>query len=253
MKLRTMTLALIASIGLSAFAHAGDVNAPAVPTKAPASTSTSLNGYPYDSSGLYVGIFSQGGGGSVAAQVPGIGSASLTTTTASIGGTAGYAWGSRTSRIAYSIEGDFGATNFNGSNAGFALSGPLFFEQTAFVWMPVSLIQSAFSALNIPNPFSSIAPFPTNPAGITASNVQAGFGAGLVENDMTLAYQGVGSNRVWNVAPKVEFDLMEQLSNASALREFVKFEFPQRGVLFGAHQSSATPSTMTLAGVKYLF
>jgi hypothetical protein len=224
-----------------------------LPVKAPVPASAWLNGYPYGSSGLYVGLYTEGGGGSVTASVPGIASASLTTTTASIGATVGYAWGSKNSPFAYAIEGSACATNFNGANQGFALAGPLCFEQMGFIWMPVSLIQSTFSLLNIPNPFSSIAPFPVNPTGITASNIQAGFGAGAIERDMTIAYLGVGSNKVWAVAPQIEFALMEQLSNGSALQEYVKVRLQAKEILFGATQSAATPSTEIIAGVKVLF
>jgi hypothetical protein len=230
---------------LAAPAHAADIA-----TKAPVSW---LKGYPYDSSGLFVGIITQGGGGSVAANVPGVTSASLTTTSASIGATIGYGWGSKNSLVAYSAEASFMATNFNGSNAGFALTGPVTIDTVVMAWTPVSVIQNAFGLLNIPNPFNSIPPFPATPAGLTANNVQIGFGGGAVFQDMTLAYQGVGSNKVWEIAPMIEIALMEQLSNGSAVREFIKTDFPTKGTIFGAHQSSATPSTEVKAGIQVLF
>lgn len=247
--LATSILALLTS---SAFA--GDVNAPAVAAVNKAvAPSAWLNGYPYGSSGPYVGLFTEAGGGPVVASAPGVNPASLTTTTAGIGLLAGYAWGSKTSQLAYAVEGKVSATNFNGANQGFAVSGPLSVEGTALVWMPVSLIQSAFTALNVPNPFSTIPPFPLNPAGITASNVQAGFGAGFRADDITIAFLGAGSNKVWDFAPKIEFDLMEQLSNGAAVREYVETVFQGNGAILGANQSKAAPGTKVIAGVAYNF
>ena len=221
-----------------------------LPVKAPASSW--LAGYPYATSGMYAGLITQGGGGSVAASVPGVASASLTTTSASIGGTVGYAWGTKGSMVAYTLEGSIMATNFNGANQGFALAGPVSGDVVFMVWTPLSVIQNAFSILNISNPFSNIAPFPSTP-GFTASNVQAGIGGGAAAKDLTLAYNGVGSNKVVEIAPLLEVALMEQVSNGSAIREFIKTSFPTKGVLFGAKQSSATPSTDIQAGVQVLF
>ena len=238
---------LIAAVLLSSPAFAADL-----PTKAPASA-YQFTGYPYGSSGPIFGAFTEAGGGPVNASIPGVNSASLTTTTAGIGLVAGYAWGSKTSMVAYSVEGKVSATNFNGANQGFAVSGPVSFEGTGYVWMPVTAIQNAVGLLNIPNPFATVAPFPLNPAGVTASNVQAGFGAGFRADDVTIAYLGAGSNKVFAFSPKIEFDLMEQLSNGSAVREYVETVFQQNGAIFGAQQAKATLGTKYLAGVMVLF
>lgn len=252
MKLRMLLLALFTAALAASAARASDL--PPAITKAPTAAAVPwLNGYPYGSSGFYVGLFTEAGGGPVVASVPGVNPASLTTTTAGIGLAAGYAWGSKSSQLAYSLEGKVSANNFNGANAGFAVSGPVSFEGTGFVWMPVSLIQSTFGLLNIPNPFASIAPFPLNPTGLTASNIQAGFGAGFRADDVTIAYLGVGSNKVWAFAPKIEFDLMEQLSNGSAVREYVETVFESKGAIFGANQSKATLGTKYMAGVGVYF
>lgn len=241
------------ALAFSAVLLAGPAFAADLAVKAAPPATAFFNGYPYGSSGLYVGLLTQGGGGSVTATVPGVASASLTTTSASIGGTVGWGWGSKGSMFAYTLESSVMATNFNGANAGFSLAGPISIDEVFMVWTPVSTIQNAFGLLNIPNPFGAIAPFPTLPAGLTANNVQAGIGGGAVERDMTLAFQGVGSNKVWEVAPLFEVALMEQLSNGSAIREFVKTDFPTKGILFGANQSSATPSTEVNAGIQILW
>jgi hypothetical protein len=239
-------------------AYAADVLPAAITAKAPVTTapSTWLNGYPYGSSGVIVGLYTEAGGGPVTANVAGVNPASLTTTTAGIGLMAGYAWGSKNSQLAYSLEGKVSANNFNGENQGFSVAGPVSFEGTGFVWMPVSLIQSTFSLLNLSNPFGSIAPFPLNPTNVTASNLQAGFGAGLRADDVTVAFLGAGSNKVWDLAPKIEFDLMEQLSNGSAVREYAEVVFQSRGATFGgggAPPVSSTQGTKYLAGVMVGF
>lgn len=254
MKNFSIIAAAMAAALVSTAAIAADLAVKA-PTAAPVPW---LNGYPYGSSGLYVGLLTEAGAGPVVASAPviGVNPASLTTTTAGIGINVGYAWGSKGSAFAYAIEGKITANNFNGQNAGFSVAGPLSFEGTGLVWTPVSVIQNAFSLLSLPNPFSNIAPFPLLPAGISASNVQAGFGAGLRVDDITVAYLGAGSNKVYHFSPKIEFDLMEQLSNGSALRQYVEIVFQNRGHTFGQTSGipvNATPGTKYLAGAAVEF
>lgn len=245
----------IAAAGILAAFMATSAFAADIAVKAPTAPPINwLSGYPYGSSGFYAGILTEAGGGPVVASVPGVNPASLTTTTAGIGGNFGYAWGSKGSTFAYALEGKVTATNFNGANAGFSVSGPIAFEGTGLIWTPVSTIQNAFSLLSLPNPFSNVAPFPLLPSGITASNVQAGFGAGFRAEDVTIAYLGAGSNKVWSFAPKIEFDLMEQLSNGSAVREYVETVFENKGVTFGGRTpTSAAIGTKFLAGVAVEF
>jgi hypothetical protein len=222
-----------------------------VATKAPTNL---LSGYPFGTSGPYIGILTEAGAGPVTASVPGVNPASLTTTTAGIGMNFGYAWGSKNSLFAYAIEGKVTANNFNGANQGFSVSGPVSAEGTALVWTPVSTIQNAFSLLSLPNPFANIAPFPLLPAGVTASNVHAGFGAGFRADDVTVAYLGAGSNKVWSFSPKIELDLMEQLSNGSAVREYVETVFENKGILFGGPKGVvSTVGTKYIAGVAIEF
>ena len=247
MKLRIFALAFAL---ISPAAFAADL-----PVKAPASPYT-FTGYPFGSSGPYVGLLTEAGAGPVVASAPlvGVNPASLTTTTAGIGMNFGYAWGSKGSLFAYAVEGKVTANNFNGANAGFSVSGPISAEGTVLVWTPVSTIQNAFSLLSLPNPFTNIAPFPLLPANVTASNVQAGFGAGFRADDVTIAYLGAGSNKVWNFSPKIEFDLMEQLSNGSAVREYVETVFQNKGITFGGPAGvNASVGTKYLAGVAVDF
>lgn len=245
------------AVGIAAALIATAALAADLPVKAPAQPAW-LGGYPYGSSGLYVGILTEAGAGPVVASAPlaGVNPASLTTTTAGIGMNFGYAWGSKGSMFAYALEGKVTANNFNGQNAGFSVAGPLSFEGTGLVWTPVSTIQTALSLLSLPNPFANIAPFPLLPANVTASNVQAGFGAGFRADDITIAYLGAGSNKVWHLSPKIEFDLMEQLSNGSALRQYVEIVFQNRGQTFGSPSGipvNATPGTKYMAGAAVEF
>jgi hypothetical protein len=247
MRRKIIFLAALFAVLAHGRAHSADV-------AVKASATPYLTGYPFGTSGLYAGIFTEAGGGPVVASIPGVNPASLTTTTAGIGANVGYAWGSKGSLFAYALEGKVSATNFNGANAGFSVSGPVSFEGTGLVWTPVSTIQNALGLLSLPNPFSNVAPFPLLPAGITASNVQAGFGAGFRADDVTVAFLGAGSNKVWTFSPKIEFDLMEQLSNGSAVREYVETVFQNKGVTFGGPTGvTSTVGTKYLAGVAVEF
>src|ERR1700761_1792629 len=191
---------------LALLAFAAPALAADMSTKAPPLIS---NGYPYSSSGLLFGFYTEGGAGSFnSAAIPGINSNSTTTTDAQIGATIGYAWGSRNSNIAYTAEGDFGFTNFNGNNAGIALSGPLSFEQRFVVWMPTSVLTSLLP--NASSLFGTVPPFQPVQPGLTVSNLQSGLGLGLRERDISSSFQGLQANKVWLVEPVIKLFAMEQ-------------------------------------------
>lgn len=210
-----------------------------------------FKGYPFGTSGFIVGIYTEGGGGSVNATVPGVGPASLTTTTAGIGGTIGYSWGHKNSPFAYSVEADFGWTNFNGSAQGLSLSGPVAFEQRFVVFMPLASIMSLLP--NLPN-LGTVAPFNPLPAGVTASNLQMGLMAGLDERDIGNAFAGIGQFREWRVSPMLGVVAMEQLSNGTALRSYLKTLFPDKSVCAGPVPGAcANLGQEVRAGVSVLF
>ena len=224
--MKTKIFAAFALVSLLAIAPASAAD---VATKAPRSNPL-FKAYPYQTSGFFFGIYSEGGGGSVNGSVPGVGSASLTTTSAGVGGTVGYAWGRPDSNVAYSVEADFGWTNFNGSVQGFSLSGPASFEQRFVAFTPLSSVLSLlpnFSALG------TVPPFPVLPAGVTASNLQLGLMAGIDENDISPNFVGLPQNREWRVAPMIGLIAMEQLSNGVALRSWIKTVFPDKSVCLG--------------------
>jgi hypothetical protein len=231
---------------LAVTALAGAAQAADIATKAPASSPFFSTTYPYQSTGIFFGIYTAGTGGSVAATVPGVGAASLTTTTAEIGGTVGWAWGQKGSNLAYTLEGDFGVTNFNGNQAGLSLQGPLSFEQRFTVFAPLSSIMSAIP--NLPNIFGTVPPFTPLQPGVTASNIQSGIGFGVKEKDISTSFAGVvGANKVWRIEPAVRLVAMEQLSNGTALYAYAETAFPDKGRVFGP----AGTGTSVVLGPEY--
>lgn len=241
---RTMMLAAMASLTMLTGAMAADLA-----VKAPAPIPASA--FQFNGSGFFAGLYTEGGGGSVSAQVPGVSSASLTTTTAAIGLTAGWQFKTNTP-FSYTIEADVGATNFNGNNAGFALSGPLSFEQRAMIWAPASTLANALSFLNLStNVFGNIPVL--NPGGFTVSSQMWGLGAGAYWKDVTLAYQGAGANKVWSVAPSIVVAMQDQLTNGTAIRASFETSFPDKGAIFGAKGSSAVLGPDMRARLSFLF
>jgi hypothetical protein len=208
--------------------------------------------YPYQSSGLFFGIYTEGGGGSVSATAPGVNPASLATTDAGIGATLGYAIGQKGSQFAYTFEADFGFTNFNGNNAGFALQGPLSFEQRFVVWTPFSNLSQLLP--NLPNIFGTVPPFPGLAPGVTASNLQTGLAFGVREKDVSLSFAGVQANKEWLVEPVIKAMAMEQLSNGTALRAWAGVTIPTQGHFIGpVPGSTAKLGPEVLAGVGVYF
>jgi hypothetical protein len=242
-------LAILAAFGLlgATSAYAAD-NLPSVITKAPAIPTA----YPYQSSGLFFGLYTEGGAGSVSATAPGVNPASLTTTDAGLGVTVGYAFGQKGSQFAYTTEADFGVTNFNGNNAGFALQGPLAFEQRFVVWTPFSNLQSLLP--NFPNIFGTVPPFPALQPNVTASNLQTGLAFGVREEDVSLSFAGLTANKEWLVEPVIKLMAMEQLSNGTALRAWAGVAIPTQGHFIGpVPGSTATQGPKALVGVGAYF
>ena len=198
-----------------------------LPLKAPPLTKASFfDGY--SGSGPYIGLYSQGGGGSVNGEVPGVGSASLTTTSASVGILGGYAWSGPSNTYFLAVEGMFGWQNFNGNTAGLSLSGPASFEQRFKVGAPLATIMAALPNLN----FGTIAPLPALPAGVVATNIHPYLMAGIHEDDISTNF-GLSNAKAWRVAPSVGFGAITQLSNATAIDVWVETIFPEKGVCTG--------------------
>jgi hypothetical protein len=218
------------AIAAALFSPAAAISAD-LPTKASVAASSFFNPYPYGSSGFFVGIFTEGGSGSVNGSVAGANTASLTSTQAGAGLTIGYAWGKAGSPIAISVEGDFGWTNFNGSQSGLSLSGPASFEQRFVIFTPLASMLNMLPLLN--SALGTVPPFPTLTAGLTASNLQVGLMAGIDENDISVNFPGLASNTEWAIAPMIGLVAMEQLSNGTAVRSWIKNVFAERSVCAG--------------------
>lgn len=242
---------ILRSLALASVLIGGAAVAADLPVKAPPSPFFST-AYPYQSSGLFFGLYTEGAGGSVSATVPGVGAASLTTTTGALGLTAGYVWGQKNSALAYSVEGDFGFTNFNGNNTGLALQGPLLFEQRFVVFAPWANLMAALP--NFPNVLGTIPPFPALQPGVTASNLQMGLAVGVREKDISTSFIGLNSNKVWRVEPVIKLIAMEQLSNGTAIRAWVGVALPDKGAIIGpVPGASVTLGPEILAGVGAYF
>jgi hypothetical protein len=217
------TLALVVGMG-AVPALAADV---VVPLKTPkARLSALFEGY--SGSGLYFGLYTQGGGGTVNGSVAGVGSASLTSAGASVGLLGGYAWTTSSGNIFYAVEALFGWQNLNGSTAGLSMSGPASFEQRFKIGAPLDTIMSVFPNLNL----GTLAPLPALPAGVTTTATHPYVMAGVHEDDISANY-GLGNNKAWRVAPAIGFGAVTQLSNATAVDVWVETIFPEKGVCTG--------------------
>lgn len=225
-----------------------------LPTKAPAPAYQSL---PLGT--FYAGAYTEGGGGPVTANIPGVNPASLTTTTAALGLAVGYAFkSSAASQVSYRVESDVCFKNFNGMNQGFSVAGPLCLEQSFMVFAPAATILAAINFLNLPNPFGNLAAI-VLPPGSTVTSTQLGFGGGAYWNDMTVAFLGAGSNKVWSVNPEIKFAIEDAVTTAAnakiMLQSFAKIDFESQTLLFGspAKQLAAQHGVGGRAGIAFNF
>jgi hypothetical protein len=248
--MRKLIASALIALAIPAAAFAADM-----PVKAPP-VNPIFTGYPYGSSGLFFGLYTEGGGGNVgsAATSPsGANPAGLVELNAGVGGTIGYAWGTKGSPVAFSIENDIGWTNFNGSSQGFSMGGPLQGEIRGVAFTPLNAVLSALP--NFPS-LGTLPPFNALPAGITASNQQVGLMAGMHWNDISLDFQGLSSNREFRAAPMIGIVGMEQLSNGTALRTYLKTVFPSQSLTVGPVPSKTANGGLgqqVLAGASLLW
>ncbi len=227
-----------------------------MPVKAPP-VNPIYTGYPYGSSGLFYGVYAEGGGGPVNGSavntVTGVSPAGLVELSAGFGLTVGYAWGTPTSAVAYSIENDIGMTNFNGSSQGFSAGGPLEGEVRMVAFTPLANLTQYLP--NFPS-FGTLPPFNALPVGVTASHTQIGLMAGMHWNDISLDFQGLSSNKEFRAAPMIGIVQMEQLSNGLALRTYVKTIFPSQSLTVGpvpTKQANGGLGQQVIAGASLLF
>lgn len=178
--------------------------------------------------GLYFGVGTLGGGGTVSASVPGVNSNSLVSNQIGVGGILGYVWNVPNTAMFAAAEGWFGWQNFNGSQQGFSLTGPATFTQRVMVGAPLNDIAALFPTLNLQVP-----PFPTLPGGQAASNIKPYLFASLTEDDITIDVAGAGSNKDWRFSPGIGIGMLGQLTSGSVVDVFAMTKFPQKGVCVG--------------------
>lgn len=237
---------IIRSFALASVLLGGAAVAADLPVKAPLLSPVNF-AYPA-LNGLIVGLYTEGGGSSVNATAPGVPAASLTTTTAGIGLTLGYMWTPRGSPVSLSFEGDVCAQNFNGNNAGFSLSGPLCFEQRVMAFAPWQKLLAVVPSF--PNPFSAISAFSFTPGVTPVGNMLAGIGFGFRETDISTAFAGIQSGKVWRANPELVFMNVQPLSNGTALRGGIKIDFQNQGKIFGAVPAGVTTASLGSIGVR---
>ena len=237
-KLVAMLTVILFSFLFIGQARAGDVAVPATPVKA---SPWSLGTYP-TLNGVIIGIFTEGGGGGVNASVPGVPPASLTTTTASLGLTAGYMYTPKGSNISYSFEGDVCVQNFNGNSAGFAVQGPVCFAERVMVYAPWQKLLAAMPSF--PNPFSGISAFSFQNGITPVGNAVAGLGFEARQTDISTAFAGMESGKVWRNNFAMVAMNVQPLSNGTALRGWVKLDFAGGAKIFGKVPTGLTETTI---------
>lgn len=239
--LKTKLLCSVIALCVSATGVlAADAN---LPTKAPKLAFA----YPA-TSGFYFGVGTMGGGGTVSASIPGVNQNSLVSNEIGVAGLVGYAWNMPNSQYFAAVEGWFGWQNFNGSQQGFALTGPATFTQRVMFGAPLSDVAALFPSLPVQAP-----PFPPLPNGQVATNVKPYLFGALTEDDVTIDIAGMGSNKDWRVSPGIGIGALGQLTSGSEVDVFAMTKFAQKSVCFGAGlpagQACGAVGTTYLAGV----
>lgn len=237
--------AVLAAVFLSLMPAGGQ--AADMPKKAAPLPNFLSTAYP-TTSGIYFGLGTMGGGGTVNASVTGVNSNSLVSNQIGVSGIVGYAWNVPNSQMFAAAEGWFGWQNFNGSQQGFALTGPATFTQRVMFGAPLSDITQLFPTLGV-----AVPPFPTLPGGQTATNIKPYLAATFTEDDVTLDIAGMGSNRDWRFSPGIAIGALGQLTSGSVVDVFAMTKFPQRGLCVGpglpAGQPCGSVGTTYLAGL----
>ena len=183
-----------------------------MPVKAPL-LNPIYTGYPYGSSGLFYGIYTEGGGGPVNGSAAGVASARprrRLSSSAGVGATVGYAWGPRAARSPTRSRAMSATPTSTGLVAGFSMGGPLSVEVRGVAFTPLANFTQYLP--NLPS-WGTVPPFNALPAGVTASHTQIGLMAGWHWNDVSLDFAGLATGKEFRGAPMVGLVQMEQLSN----------------------------------------
>lgn len=217
-----LVLGLAAALAAST-AFGADLTLPVkAPPRAP--------GYSLDTSGVYFGIGTMGGGGNVNVTVAGVNNASLVTNQVSFNGIVGYAWNWPGSTKFAAIEQWIGWNNINGSAPGFSFSGPATLTTRFMIGAPLADIMAVFPTLPLPQ----VPPFPVLPNGQVATNVKTYIAFDSHFDDVTLDVLGTGANKDWRWAPGLSVGALGQMSSGSVIDVAAYLKFPQNGFCVGS-------------------
>jgi opacity protein-like surface antigen len=212
--MRKLVLALVL---LASPAYAADI------TKAP--RPSVFSGYVSGQCGMYLGINTIGGAGTVNGGPPG-----ASVIQAGLGGTVGY--GCPIGAVPGSfwfVEGNFDWVNINGNQNGFAMTGPLHFEQRAGLGSPISgmlnMLPGWGNGLAVPS-------LPALPAGVTQGPSYPFIFVSLHEQDIS-AQVFEASNRQWLISPGVGIGLESRLSNNVVAETAVQWVMQSNGLSVG--------------------
>lgn len=237
MKMRTMLLALIAGIGLSSFAYAGDLTGPAAINKA------LMAGYPSTKCGWYYGIGTGGNAGAVNGAAVG-----TQIVQGDLDAMVGYTCPFAVNGFWF-VEAQGGIANLNGSTNGLALSGPAVFIERFGAGSPInSLLGSLFPTSNAP----SLPSIPLLPASITQSPGNSYAFAGIVEQDIG-AQIGLLSGHQWVVAPIVGLGLLTRLSNNVMVDTWAGWQMNSNSFCPGGGTACARLGNMARIGVAFKY
>ncbi|HLH92055.1 MAG TPA: hypothetical protein VKX28_26785 [Xanthobacteraceae bacterium] len=244
-------VALAASLALAALAigpaYAQSTAAPApAPIPAPRITApANVFAAPYSGSGWYLGLEAGGGTGSVnVGNIPGVNSASLTTTQGLIGGIVGYSSDMSNGARYWFAEADLGWNNFNGNTQGFALGGPFTGQLLVGAGAPASQV------LNMLPTFGLTAPTLPQVPGATQTNPHLYLAAGVDISDVSAAYQQA-SHTAWQFSPMVALGIEAQLSTGGTIGARLEDVLQTDSVCVGA--ICAKQSNLVRAKVLYKF
>lgn len=226
MKRTSLLLAAALAAAASLFIGAPAIGAD-LPVKAPRLLAA---GYPYQGSGLYVGLGAVGAvlNADVGANT---GGSNVFTAGAALDVTAGYQF--TTANNWYAFEASVQYTNMGGAVAcpagDCSVSTKWGFEQRVLVGFPIQQVLSV-----LPN-FGTVFPgLPPLPGGVNASttNTHPYIFAGLREDDRSAAF-GLARARVWTIQPVAGLGLRQQWTNGLVADTSIGCTFTDTGLQIG--------------------
>jgi len=231
--------AALVALAVPAFAADMPVKAPPVPFQYP------------QANGWYGMVGTEGGGGTVSVNAPGVNTNSLVSNSINVNAGVGYTWQvAQNSSLWAALEGDIGYTNFNGATPGLSWHGPVEMDFRALISAPIQQINAFFPSFGLAMPSLS-----SLPAGFTAVSSRYYIAGGFDVTDNSLAFMGQ-NGKAWGIAPTLTpAGALVQLTNGSAADIYTKIRFNENGICTtGPVQSACGRANIEfLAGLKYKF